>query len=366
MMKKKNSLPNRVVIKVGASTLTDNRGRIDREYIRNLVDQVSYQMSKGVQCVLVTSGAILAGMERLKYRRRLKSIPEKQAAAAIGQGILLHTYAEYFADLDITAAQILLARDDFADRTRYLNVRNTLNSLLEHDCVPVINENDTIATEEIKFGDNDMLAAMVASALNADLLILLADVPGLYDRDPSLPGCRVIPEVSIITPEIRAIAGGDGMRARLEAVETAVGSGVEAIIVDGRRMGIIDSAIKSEAIGTRFLAGGVKLSSRKRWVAFSTPVRGVITINDGAKRMVTECGKSLLPAGIVDLTGSFQAGDLVAISDESGKRLARGFVNYTAAEIRLIKGLKTTEIEKVLGYKDFDEVVHRDNLVLGV
>jgi glutamate 5-kinase len=372
-MKTQNNLPKRIVIKAGTSTITDLTGIIKREYMRDIVEQIERQVAQGVQCVLVASGAIQAGTDRLKLKNKPRTIPEKQAAAAVGQGILLHTYSELFAEARITAAQVLLSRDDFVDRTRYLNARNTLNSLLNYNCVPVINENDTIAIDEIKSGDNDTLAALVASALNAELLILLSDVPGLYDRDPSLPGCQVIPEVAVITPEIRAIAGNasgegvtGGMKTKVEAAEIATSSGVEMVIADGRQVGVIDAVIKGELLGTRFLAGGGKLSNRKRWVAFSTPIRGTITINDGAKRMVIENGKSLLPAGITDVSGTFHSGDLVAIVDEEDNNLARGFANYSAIEIRQIKGLKTSEIERILGYKDFDEVVHRDNLVLGV
>lgn len=372
-MKTPSSEPKRIVIKVGTTTLTDPKGDIDRNYIANLVKQISRQVAVGAQCVLVTSGAISAGAERLKHRGKPHTIPEKQAAAAVGQGILLHVYSEYFAEAEIITAQLLLSRDDFTDRARFLNARNTLNSLLDYGCVPIINENDTIAVEEIKFGDNDTLAALSASMLNADLLILLSETPGLYDRDWELPGAQIIPEVSVITPEIRAIAGSTtsgeakaGVLARIDAAEVATNSGVEVVLVDGRRPDVISAVVNEESIGTRFLAGGGKLSHRKRWVAFSSPVKGVITIGNGAKKMVVEAGKSLLPVGITEVSGNFHAGDLIAIADEEGNRFARGFANYGAVEIRQIKGLKTSQIEAVLGYKDFDEVVHRDNLVLGV
>lgn len=372
-MKTETNLPKRIVVKVGSSTLTDSRGRIDQTYIRSLVGQISRQVNAGVQCALVSSGAIRAGRERLNLNGRPKTIPEKQAAAAIGQGLLLHTYTDIFAEAGVTAAQVLLTRDDFKDRTRYLNARNTLNALLEYGCVPVINENDTVAVDEIKFGDNDTLAALVATTLQADLLVLLSDVPGLCDRDPSLPGCKLIPEVKKITPEIRAIAGGatgdagiGGMKTKIDAALIATNCGVEMVIADGRRPSVIDDVLRGDDVGTRFRATRSRLSSRKRWIAFSTPIRGTITVNDGAKKMVVENGKSLLPAGIVDVTGAFKSGDLVAVADEGGIRLARGFANYGSSEIRQIKGRKTSEIEEILGYKDFDEVIHRDNLVLGV
>ncbi|MBI2842628.1 MAG: glutamate 5-kinase, partial [Armatimonadetes bacterium] len=308
-MKPQSKLPKRIVVKVGTSTLMDGRGRIDCGYIESLVEQVARQMKGGAQCILVTSGAIRAGSDRLAIHGRPRTIPEKQAAAAVGQGLLLHTYTEIFATSGITAAQVLLTRDDFIDRARYLNARNTLNTLLHYNCVPIINENDTVAVDEIKFGDNDTLAALVASALHADLLILLSDVPGLCDRDPATPGCKLIPEVLAITAEIRAIAGdaiGDagtgGMRTKIEAAEIATSSGVEMVIADGRKPSVIDEIVKREAICTRFIPGGSKLSSKKRWIAFSTPIRGKIIVNEGAKRMVVGNGKSLLPAGIVDVS----------------------------------------------------------------
>ncbi len=373
MTKTQNNGSKRIVIKVGTSTLTDGSGKIDRAYIRSLVEQISHQVQSGMECVLVSSGAIRAGRERLNIDGRPKTIPEKQAAAAIGQGLLMHTYSEVFSESGIAAAQILLTRDDLKHRARYLNARNTMNMLLEYGCVPIINENDTVAIEEIKFGDNDTLAALVASGLRADLLILLSDVPGLCDRDPKLPGCKLIPEVRAITPEIRAIAGdaqGDagtgGMRTKLDAAEIANKSGVEMVIADGRRENVIAEVVKGLSVGTRFAPSLKLLSSRKRWIAFSSQIRGTVVVNEGAKNMLVTGGKSLLPAGITDVTGTFKPGDLIAVSDEGGKRIARGFANYSAAEIRQIAGKQTSEIEQILGGKDFDEVIHRDNLVLGV
>jgi glutamate 5-kinase len=373
MTKTQNNGSKRIVIKVGSSTLTDENGCLDRAYIRTLVDQIASQVQAGVECVLVSSGAIRAGRERLNINGRPKTIPEKQAAAAVGQGLLMHTYAELFNIAGIAAAQILLTRDDLKNRVRYLNARNTLNMLLDYGCVPIINENDTVAIEEIKFGDNDTLAALVASGIRADLLILLSDVPGLCDRDPKLPGCKLIPEVKAITPEIRAIGGdaqGDagtgGMRTKLDAAEIANKSGVEMVIADGRRAGVIGDVVAGKSVGTRFAPSQKRLSSKKRWIAFSSTIRGTVTVNEGARNMIVTGGKSLLPAGITEVHGTFKAGDLVAVADEGGKRIARGIVSYGAADIRLIAGRKTSEIEEILGFKDFDEVIHRDNLVIGV
>lgn len=372
-MKIKSKLPRRVIIKVGTSTLTDSGGRIDQNYIRSLVEQISSLVNSGVQCVLVSSGAIRAGSEKLHFNGKPRTIPEKQAAAAVGQGLLMNTYSVIFSEAEIAAAQVLLTRDDFTNRTRYLNARNTLNTLLTYKCVPVINENDTVAIDEIKFGDNDTLAAMVASTINADLLILLSDVPGLYDRDPSEDGCELIPVVEKITPEIRAIAGDTngisgtgGMRTKIDAAQIATRSGITMVIADGRQPGVIGAVAKGEPVGTRFLANDSKLSSRKKWIAFSTPIKGTLTVNEGARKMIIERGKSLLPAGIVGVAGTFKAGALVAVTDESGRRFARGFANYSAGDIHQIKGLHTDMVEAVLGHKDFDEVIHRDNLVLGI
>ncbi|MDO8682241.1 MAG: glutamate 5-kinase [Armatimonadota bacterium] len=365
---------SRIVVKVGSSTLTDADGRIDRSAIANLADQLAAQYHAGAQVVLVTSGAIRAGMERLNMKSRPKSIPDKQAAAAVGQGLLLHTYTELLDGCGVTAAQVLLTRDDFSDRRRYLNARNTLNTLLSLGTIPIINENDTVATEEIKFGDNDTLAALVAAAIGADLLILLSDVPGLYDMRPKSPRKgEIIPQVKHIGRDIIAMAGGTsgnagsgGMKTKIEAARIAMRSGVAMVIADGRGFGVIQDVVSGKSIGTRFIADESSLNSRKRWVAFGMPVRGTVLVNDGAREMLIEKGKSLLAAGVIETVGNFKSGDLVAISDERKACFGRGFVNYNAHELRQIMGKRSDEIEAVLGYKDFDEVIHRDNMVMGV
>ncbi|MDO8586600.1 MAG: glutamate 5-kinase [Armatimonadota bacterium] len=366
--------PARIVVKVGSSTLTDAAGRLDKSAIADLVRQLAAQCEKGAQIVLVTSGAIRAGMERLNMESRPRNMPEKQAAAAVGQGLLLHMYTELFDRSGITAAQVLLTRDDFSDRSRYLNARNTLNTLLSLGAAPIVNENDTVATEEIKFGENDTLAAMVAAAIGADLLILLSDVEGLYDmRRGSPKHGQLVPEVKHIGRDIVAMAGGTdgpagsgGMRAKIEAAKIAMRSGVTMVIADGRGRDVVADIAAGRAVGTRFVADARSLNSRKRWVAFGAPVRGALFVNAGARDVLLEGGKSLLAAGIVDVQGNFKPGDLVAISDESKMCFGRGFVNYGAAEVRQIKGRRSGEIEQILGYKDFDEVIHRDNMVMGV
>lgn len=362
----------RVVIKVGTSTLTNESGRIDRPYLTSLAGQIATLQAQGIDVVLVTSGAIRAGMERMGLRERPKTMPEQQAAAAVGQGLLMHMYSEIFEWHGLTTGQVLLTREDFCSRRRYLNARNTMLTLFRYGVIPIVNENDTVAVDEIRVGDNDNLAALVASSLSADMLILLSDVPGLCESQPQSDGMpRVIPVVEKITERIRSIAGeaqGDagtgGMRTKIEAAEIAVRSGVTMVIADGRQPNVILDITAGKQIGTKFLPSKESLSGRKRWIAFGASPRGSIIINDGAKKMLCEEGKSLLAAGITDVVGDFAAGDLVEVLDTQRNQLARGFVNYSAREIQRIKGLQSSEIERVLGYKDFDEVIHRDNMVL--
>jgi glutamate 5-kinase len=362
----------RIVIKVGTSTITDASGSVDKEYIALLAAQIAGLRAKGAEVLLVSSGAIRAGMDRMGMTERPSTIPEKQAAAAVGQGILMQIYLEAFEKHKTPAAQVLLTREDFGDRRRYLNARNTMLALFRHGVVPIVNENDTVAIDEIRVGDNDNLAALVASNLEADLLILLSDVPGLYNADPSEhPDAGIIPTVAKIDSRIRTIAGGagsssgtGGMRTKIEAAVVAMNSGVTMVIADGRRPGVIADVVAEKGIGTTFVAKEECLCSRKRWIAFGAAPRGSITVNDGAKRMIREKGKSLLAAGITEVSGKFSRGDIVKILDAGGNQFARGFVNYNAGEIDLLKGKHSSDFEQVLGHSDFDEIVHRDNMVL--
>ena len=362
----------RIVIKVGTSTLTDERGMIDLSYLASLAGQIADVKARGSDVLLVTSGAIRAGMERMGLNERPKTIPEKQAAAAVGQGLLMHVYSEVFGLHGIATGQVLLTREDFGDRRRYLNARNTLLTLFRHGVVPIVNENDTIAVDEIRVGDNDNLAALVASSLGADLLILLSDVPGLYDADPAAhPSAKVIPMVKKIDAKIRAAAGETqssdgtgGMRTKIEAAEIAMNSGVAMIVADGRSPNVIADIAAGKQAGTMFLPKEESLRSRKRWIAFGSPVKGGIAVNDGAKKMICERGKSLLAAGITGVVGKFSSGDMIQVLDKEGNPFACGFVNYSAGEIEKLVGKQSSEIESILGYKDFDEIVHRDNMVL--
>ena len=362
----------RIVIKVGTSTLTDGRGLLDREYLVSLVGQIARLRSRGADVLLVTSGAIRAGMERLGLSVRPKTIPEQQAAAAVGQGLLMQTYSDIFGKHGLTTGQVLLTREDFGDRRRYLNARNTILTLFHHGAVPIVNENDTVAVEEIRVGDNDTLAAVVASSIEADLLILLSDVPGLYDSHSAkrAPG-RLIPVVAKIDDRIRSIAGDThgvngtgGMRTKIEAAEIATKSGVTMVIADGRATDVVTEIAAGRGVGTTFLPKKKRLRGRQRWIAFGAAPRGGLIVNEGAKKMIFERGKSLLAVGITGVVGEFAAGDMVRILDVEGNQIARGFVNYTAEEVERIKGKRSSGIESILGYKDFDEVVHRDNMVV--
>ncbi len=361
----------RIVIKIGTSTLTNDRGMIDREYLAALARQIATLKAKDLDVLLVTSGAIRAGMEKMGLDERPRTIPEKQATAAVGQGHLMHLYSEIFEKQGMITGQVLLTREDFGHRKRYLCARNTMIALFRHGVVPIINENDTVAIDEIKVGDNDNLAALVASSLRADILILLSDVPGLYDAHPDLPSAKIITEVVKIDAKLRAVAGGagtdggtGGMRTKIEAAAIAMNSGVTMVIADGRRPDVAVDIVDGKRIGTTFIPKAECLRSRKRWIAFGAPVRGSIVVNDGARKMIRERGKSLLAAGVTDVVGKFSTGDMVKVVDAAGNPFARGFVNYSADEIENIKGRQSTEIEGILGHKDFDEVIHRDNLVL--
>lgn len=365
---------NRIVVKVGTSSLVNDLGSLDSEKIGALVRQLAEAKQQGKDVVLVTSGAIRAGMERLGMGERPKTIPDQQATAAVGQGALMQKYTEFLSQYGVVSAQILVTRDDFHNRLRYLNARNTLYTLIRFGCLAIVNENDTVATEEIRFGENDTLSALVAACVDADLLINLSDVDGLCDADPKLDAnCKVIPEVMKITPEIEALAGGThglsgsgGMHTKIEAAKIATNCGVRMVIANAQRENVIADVLVGESIGTRFLSRRIELNHRKRWIAFGNRVKGSIIVNEGARKVLTERGKSLLAAGIVACEGSFAIGDLVAVCDEGRRQIGRGFTNYTAAELALIRGKHSDEIEEILGYKDFDEVIHRDNLVLGV
>ena len=361
------------MIKVGSSTLSYPNGRLNITQMERLVRELADLQNRGMEVILVSSGAQGAGIGKIGLSRRPKTIPEKQAAAAIGQGLLMHMYEKLFSEYGITVAQVLLTREDIMDRKRFLNARNALNALLGMETIPIINENDTIAVEEIKFGDNDALSALVASLIEAELLIILSDIAGLYTGNPSTDkGATLIPLVTEINEDIENIAGGSGSRlgtggmiTKLQAAKVAMNSGFPMIIAGGSEKRIVRRIIEGEHLGTLFLPRENRLHSKKRWIAFGSNVQGTILIDSGARRALTEEGKSLLPSGIVSVEGTFEIGNTVSVFHED-KEIGRGIVNYSSLEIDIIKGKRTREITKILGYKDFDEVIHRDNFALNI
>ncbi|MHB9094151.1 MAG: glutamate 5-kinase [Eubacteriales bacterium] len=363
----------RLVVKVGSSTLTYPTGKLDINQMEQLVRQLADLRNSGREVILVTSGAVGAGIGKLGLGRRPKTIPEKQATAAIGQGILMHMYEKLFSEYGIIVAQVLLTREDIMDRRRFLNARNALSSLLQLEALPIINENDTIAVDEIKFGDNDTLSALVASLVDAELLIMLSDIDGLYTGDPSKDRkATFIPVVRDINGEIEKLAGGSGstlgtggMATKILSARVAMSSGFPMVIAHGRTEKVINRIISGEPVGTLFQPGENRLHSKKRWIAFGSNVLGRIYVDEGARKALEEKGKSLLPTGIVDADGDFEIGNTVSVFCDN-REVGRGIVNYSAREIGLIKGRKTKEIAKILGYKDFDEVIHRNNFVLSV
>lgn len=361
----------RLVVKVGTSSITHAGGQLNLHQMRRLAGQLAELRKRGKEVLLVSSGAIGAGLGRLGLTRRPRTIPEYQALAAVGQGILMHVYEQIFSEYGIVVGQVLLTREDFADRRRFLNARHTLTSLLQFGAIPIINENDTVAVDEIKFGDNDNLAALVAGLVDAELLILLSDIDGLYTDDPRrCPEARLIREVEEITPEIEALAKGTGaalgtggMVTKLQAAHVAGHCGVTVVIARAGEEDVILRIVAGEEVGTVFWPV-TRLENRKRWIAYSTPVQGRIVVDEGAVRAL-QGGKSLLPSGVVAVEGTFEMGNTVSIVDPRGKEIARGIVNFSSGEVEKIKGCRTSEIAGILGHKDYDEVVHRNNLVLG-
>lgn len=362
----------RIVVKVGTSTLTYGTGKLNLDQIEKVVRELSDLANQGKEIILVSSGAVGAGMARLGLKDKPKTMPEIQAAAAVGQGILMHTYEKLFGEYGQIVAQVLLTREDSVMRKRYVNSRNTLMSLLAMKVIPVINENDAVAVDELKIGDNDTLSAMVASIVDADLLIILSDVDGLYTANPqSCADARLIEEVTDITAEIEALAGGPGtptgtggMHTKIQAAKIAVNSGVVMVIASGGRSGVIREIVNGVKLGTLFLPKENRLHIRKRWLAFGARVHGSVTVDKGCEKAILKGGSSLLAAGIKAVDGNFEHGNTIRILTAEGREIARGIANYNAAEARRIMGAHTNEIAAILGDKPYDEVIHRDNLVL--
>ncbi len=361
-----------VVVKVGTNVLTGPDGTLDRGRVRALADQVLRLRSAGRKIVLVSSGAIGAGVGQLGLGKRPTDLRHLQACAAVGQSVLMRAYQEALAVHGVHPAQILLTAGDFDHRARYLNVRNTILSLLEWDCLPVINENDTVSVAEIRFGDNDHLAAMVTNSLQAPLLILLTNVDGLYSADPATdPAAELLTTVPVIDGAVtgfagptKSILGSGGMGSKLKAARLVTASGESVIIANGATPDILDRIFAAEPVGTLFLPHGANLPARKRWIGATAQPRGQLLTDAGARDAVQQKGKSLLPIGVVKVTGQFGKGDVVAVCDPNGAEYARGLCNYAAADAGRICGLRTEQIAEVLGDLPYVEMVHRDNLVL--
>lgn len=364
----------RIVIKVGTSTLAHSTGKLNLNRMEQLVRQLVDMQNQGREVVLVSSGAIGIGMGRLGLEERPASIVERQAIAAVGQCLLMQIYEKIFSEYGQIVAQILLTRGDISDRKRYLNARNTILTLLKYRVIPIINENDTVATEELKnkIGENDSLSALVTGLIEADLLILLSDIDGLYTADPKKdPTATFVPLVSEIDNQISKMAGGagselgtGGMLTKLEAAKMATAAGASMVLMNGRNPAKIQSIFEGTPDGTVFMSSQPPVNSRKRWIAYGPVVNGELVIDNGAERALLKRGTSLLPSGIVDLHGEFEEGDLIRILDMEQHELGRGLTNYSKEHLLKIKGKKSAEIEMILGYKAADEVIHRDNLVI--
>ncbi|MFZ5650335.1 MAG: glutamate 5-kinase [Bacillota bacterium] len=371
-MRHRSDLRNagRVVVKVGSSSLIYPNGKPNISQMESLARELSDLNNKGLDVILVTSGAQGMGFNRLGFSRRPKNIPERQAAAAVGQGILMHMYEKLFAEYGVTVGQVLLTREDFSDRKRFLNARNTLYALLGLRVIPIINENDTVAVDEIKLGDNDTLASLVGGLVDADALILLSDVDGLYSADPrSVKDAGLISEVREISGEMESIAGGTGsnvgtggMVTKLQAAKIAMHSGAVMVLASASCKDVVRRIMDGEEIGTAFWPLE-KLENKKRWIAYSSSLQGKIFVDEGAARALLESGKSLLPSGITGVEGGFEIGNTVSVIDPGGREIARGIVNYSARDVEMIKGRHSREIKKILGHQDYEEVIHRNNLV---
>ena len=360
----------RVVVKVGSSLIVSLGAGLNTAFISRLAGELSGLRKKKVEVVMVSSGAIAAGMERLGLVKRPKAISELQATAAIGQSSLMHVYEEAFAPSGLKVAQVLLTHDDMRDRRRYINARNTLCTLLNLGIIPVINENDSVVVEEIKFGDNDLLAALVTSLVDADLLLVLTDTPGLCDGDPHTGG-KLISVVEKVTKKVEAMAQGTqtevgtgGMVSKVGAARLAARFGVPSIVAGCNDPNVLEKIFAGEAVGTLFLAEGQRLKGRKQWIGFTLRPRGALILDQGAHKAIMKGGKSLLPSGVLAVEGDFGRGDPVSCLGPRKKECARGLVNYDSHELRKIMRHQSSQIVNILGYKYTDEVIHRDNLVI--
>lgn len=364
----------RIVVKVGTSTITYPTGKMNLSRMEKLVRELTDLTNQGREILLVTSGAIAVGMDRMGKKKRPRAIPERQALAAVGQGALMHAYGSLFAAYGKMAGQVLLTRENSLRHHQYTNSRNALKAMLDMGVLPVVNENDAVAVDEVKIGDNDTLSATVATLVDADVLILLSDVDGLYTANPQRDKtARLISEVREITPEIEALAGDagssagtGGMKTKIEAAKMAMSAGVTMVIARGDEDGVIRAILHGEAVGTLFPAKEAHLKARKSWLAFGRHIAGDLVVDDGCAAAMLTGGKSLLAAGLVSVEGDFEARSTVRVLNLAGREIARGIVNYDAVSLRKIAGHRTKEIAEVLPAPVFDEVIHRDNMVLMV
>jgi glutamate 5-kinase len=362
----------RIVVKIGSNILADEKEGLNTGRISSIAADIAELQRDGHDVVIVSSGAVAAGMRKLGLKVKPKDIKLKQAAAAVGQSSLMWAYERSFAEHGIKVAQVLLTQDDFSDRKRYINSKNTLLTLLSYGVVPVVNENDTVATDEIKFGDNDNLASLVAILVEAERLLILSDVDGLYEEDPRINAdAALMRTVDKITPAIEKLAGGagssvgtGGMYSKVLAAKKAVSHGIAVNVINGKKKGLLVLVMKGRQYGTLFEPGENRLSHRKGWIAYSSRPKGTLVLDDGAVRAITMMGKSLLPSGVISVEGDFEVGDSVFCIDKLGKRIAKGLTNYSSSDVSKIMGKKTSAIEKTLGYKYSEEAIHRDNLVV--
>ncbi len=372
-MKKREKIPvtKRWVVKIGSALLTNDGKGLDAIAIAGWVKQMAQLRNHGIELVLVSSGAVAAGMRRLGWDSRPTEIHQLQAAAAVGQMSLIQTYEVEFQHYGLLTAQVLLDHDDFSSRQRYLNARSTLKTLVNLKVVPVINENDTVVTDEIRFGDNDTLGALVANLIDADLLVILTDQKGMYDSDPrSNPDATLLSEIAADDTRLEQMAGGSGalgrggMITKVRAARVAARSGADTVIVGGRIENALLRIAAGDDIGTFLWAAQQPQAARKRWLSGQLQTRGTLVLDDGAVRVLRDQGKSLLPVGVKEVRGDFTRGDMVICVDSSEKEIARGLVNYHADEAKKIIGKPSNQIAEILGYQDDSELIHRDNLVI--
>lgn len=362
----------RWVVKVGSALVTDNGRGLDQDRIRDWVRQMVDMQARGIEIVLVSSGSVAEGVQRLGWAKRPKALHQLQAAAAVGQMGLVQAYETEFQSFGLKTAQVLLTHEDLADRQRYLNARSTLRALMDLNVIPVVNENDTVATDEIRFGDNDTLAALVSNLIEADLMVILTDQDGLYEADPrTQPNAALVTEAQASDPSLEAmcsdapgVLGSGGMRAKVLAARRAARAGAATLIASGRDPHVLQSILQGTAAGTLLTPSQARLAARKQWLAGQLQVRGRLWVDEGAAKVLRERGRSLLPVGVTRVDGRFRRGEMVACLDPNGHELARGLVNYDSQAASRIAGYPSEAIEKRLGYLTEPELIHRDNLVL--